>query len=176
MSSPDKPKHSPASPESRNGSLSCFSVPRACLFTPIRLHSPQSGRGISIKNTRGTVLMVGRDYGCGRSAELTRHFVPRGPWLAARCFVFDLKPWIRNTQLQLGNVGDFFVFSTLKIELRFRETETELASRGRDLNSGPEKQRWASEPDGLQSSPAASLRWAHKWTIIWILQSSCFVW
>lgn len=110
MSGWDKPKHSPALPESWSGSLSCFSVPQACLFTPIRLLSPQSGRGISIKNTRGTVLMVGRDYGCGRSAELTRHFVPRGPWLAAQCFVFDPKAWIRNTQLQLGNVGGLLSF------------------------------------------------------------------
>lgn len=108
MSSPDKPKHSPASPESRNGSLSCFSVPRACLFTPIRLHSPQSGRGISIKNTRGTVLMVGRDYGCGRSAELTRHFVPRGPWLAVPMFCFWSETLDKKYTAAAGECWRFF--------------------------------------------------------------------
>lgn len=144
MSGSDKPKH-------LSGSLSCFSVPRACLFTPIRLHSPQSGGGISIQNTRGTVLMVGRDYGCGRSAELTRRFVPRGPWLAARCFIVDLKAWIRNTQLQLENVF-FSVFEDRVAIQRNRNLRPE-----RDLNSGFEKQRWAFKPNGLWSSPAAHI-------------------
>lgn len=84
-------------------------------------------------------------------------FCTQGPLARRSMFCFWSESLDKKYTAAAGECWRFVVFPTLKIELRFRETETELASRERDLNSRPEKRRRTSEPDGLQSSSAAQV-------------------